>query len=416
MPSCLIIVENLPVPLDRRVWQEARALKAAGWDVTIICPRTEWHPETEMVLDGIQIYRHSMPIEARGVSGYLLEYGAALFHELRLTLKAWRRHGFDVIHICNPPDLLFLVAAPFRLLGKRVIFDHHDICPELYVSKYGRKDFLHRVLGWVERLTFQSANVVISANETFRSLAISRGGKRPEDVFTVYGIPDTSRFYRISDARDQETDLILGYVGILGKQDGVDHLIRAVADLRDRHALSHFKCRIVGDGPEMPFLRSLASELSVDDIVEFTGFMTGEGLLRAISTFDIGIIPDPYDEYNDKISMNKVFEYATLGIPMVSYRLTETVRLMGDAGTYASENTVEALADAIHQLAVAPSLREERGAAALAHARQRFHWSGEVEKLIAAYDHALGIARETQRAEANLPIGAGRTAISNSRE
>lgn len=389
MPSCLVIVENLPVPLDRRVWQEARALKEAGWDVTVICPRTERHPERELVLEGIHIYRHDLPLEGRGALGFVAEYGIALFHEFRLALRAWRRGGFDVVHICNPPDLLFLVALPFKLFGKRVIFDHHDICPELYVSKYARRGVLYRMLHVFERLTFLSADVVISANETFRSLAISRGGMAPEDVFTVYSIPDNSRFRRIESEKDGKSPLVVGYVGVMGKQDGVDNLIRAAADLRTRLGLEGFLCRIVGDGPEMPFLKQLAEDLKIDDLIEFTGFRTGDDFLRQISTFDIGVIPDPFDEYNDKISMNKVFEYSTLGVPIVSYRLEETMRLLGDRGSYAAENTPSALADAIYELASDPALRAERGAAAGALARERFSWPRETGKLLAAYERAL---------------------------
>jgi glycosyltransferase involved in cell wall biosynthesis len=306
-----------------------------------------------------------------------------------LAFRVWRRHGFDVVHICNPPDLLFLVAAPFKLIGKKVIFDHHDICPELFVSKFNKRGVMHAALGFFERLTFRLADIVIAANDTFRELAVERGGKSPADVVTVYSIPDTSHFYRVDDSLEATEELTIGYVGILGKQDGVDHLIRAVADLKCRHGLGSFRCRIVGNGPEMHALQQLAIDLSVSDVVEFTGFLTGRDLLRALSSFDIGVIPDPHDEYNDKISMNKVFEYSALGIPLVSYELSETKRLLGGACTYAEGHSVESLADAIHTLAVNDRLRQERAAAALARAKERFHWSRESAKLLAAYELAL---------------------------
>lgn len=388
MPSCLIIVENLPVPLDRRVWQEATALRDAGWGVTVICPATEKCPERETVIDGIRIYRHPLPLEAKGALGFLLEYGAALFHETVLAFKAFRRHGFDVIHICNPPDLLFLVALPYKALGRALIFDHHDICPELYESKFKKRGPMHTLLRIFERLTFRFADVVISANETFKGLATTRGGKHPDDVFTVYSIPDLNKFKRVptSEAKDAVT---VGYVGVMGAQDGVDNLIRAVAALRKQSGVPKFTCKIVGDGPELPALKALAESLGVGDVCRFTGFLSGEPFLAALSSFDIGVIPDPFDVYNDKISMNKVFEYSALGIPVVAFELGETQRLLGDAARYAPDHTHEGLASALGALLRDESLRRNYAERALERARTRFHWPDQVEQLLAAYDRAL---------------------------
>ena len=386
--SCVIIVENLPVPFDRRVWQEALALRDAGWLVSVICPRTAQYPESFVEIDGIDIFRHSLPTEARGKLGFLLEYSAALFHQLRLLLKIRMRRGFDVIQACNPPDLIFLVAAPFKLFGKKFVFDHHDVCPELFEAKFGGRGLLNRLLLLAERSSFRSADLVISANETYRQLAIERGGKAPGDVVTVYSVPDRSRIRRVpqDEALRAGARVVLGYIGIIGDQDGVDHLIRCMHRLSKVEGREDIRAVIVGDGPALASVRELARQLEVEDRITFTGYLRGDALLAAMSSFDIGVIPDPVNEYNDKISMNKVFEYSALGIPPVSYALTETRRLLGEAGTYAEDATSDGLARACATLIDDDALRARKGLEAKALADARFDWSREAQRFVGAYE------------------------------
>jgi len=384
----VIIVENLPVPFDRRVWQEALALRDAGWAVSVICPRSDQYPASFEELDGIEIFRHSLPTEARGKFGFLLEYSAALFHELRLLLKVSLRGGFDVIQACNPPDLIFLVAAPFKLFGKKFVFDHHDVCPELFEAKFGRRGLFHRLLLFVERRSFRAADLVITANDTYRDLAIERGGKDPADVVTVYSVPDRSRIRRVApdEALRGGARVVLGYIGIIGDQDGVDHLVRCMHRLCVAEGRQDVRAAIVGDGPALASVRELASQLGVEDRITFTGYLRGDALLAAMSTFDIGVIPDPVNEYNDKISMNKVFEYSALGVPPVSYDLTETRRLLGDAGTYATDATSDGLARACAALIDDDDLRQRKGLEAKALADARFDWGREAQRYVSAYE------------------------------
>ncbi|WP_082653551.1 glycosyltransferase family 4 protein [Aureimonas sp. AU22] len=391
MPSCVIIVENLPVPLDRRVWQEACALRDAGWTVSVICPKSKQFSAAFETIDDIEIFRHDLPLEASGKAAFLYEYAAALFHEMRLLFKVSRRRGFDVIQACNPPDLIFLVAAPFKLLGKRFVFDHHDVCPELFVAKFERKGFFHSLLLLAEKMTFRTADLVISANETYRSLAISRGGKKPEDVVTVYSVPDKARIRRVApnEALRAGAATVLGYVGIIADQDGVDHLVRCVHHLVSDHGLRSIRAVVVGDGPALESVKRLAVELGVSDQITFTGYLRGEELLSALSTFDIGIIPDPVNEYNDKISMNKVFEYSALGIPSVSYDLTETRRLLGDAGRYAGDATPAGLATAARPLVEDLELRHAAGMRAKALADAQFDWDREAERYVSAFSRFI---------------------------
>jgi glycosyltransferase involved in cell wall biosynthesis len=386
--SCVIVVENLPVPMDRRVWQEALALREAGWIVSVICPMNERHPGAYEMLDGIAIYRHPLPLEARDRFAFLFEYAAALFHEFRLLFRVWHERGFQVIQACNPPDLIFLVALPFKLLGKRFVFDHHDVCPELFEAKFNRKGPVYRALLFAEKLTFMAADMVISANDSYRNLAISRGGKNPSDVVTVYSIPDRSRIYRLppEPGLHRGKKFVLGYVGVIGDQDGVDHLVLALDHLIRDHDLRDFHAIVVGDGPALASARELASSRGLDEFVTFTGYLSGKELLRQLNAFDIGIIPDPVNVYNDKISMNKVFEYSALGIPSVAYPLTETKRLLGNAGVYAQGDTPAELARACAALMQDDELRTRCAHEAARLAQHAFSWTREAGKYIAAYD------------------------------
>jgi glycosyltransferase involved in cell wall biosynthesis len=390
-PSCVIVVENLPVPFDRRVWQEARALRNAGWAVSVICPATEDYPLLTETIEGIEVFRHPLPVEANGKIGFLAEYAVALFHELRLLFRIWRRSGITVIQGCNPPDLIFLVAAPFKLLGTRFVFDHHDICPELFEVKFQRRGLLHRALLLCEWLTFRTADAVISTNETFCELAMSRGGVPGDRIVSVYSYPDRTHLHRV--APDSELrggrKIVLGYVGIIGAQDGVDHLIHATRHLIDL-GYDDLKTVIVGDGPAAGALRTLATELGIQDHVTFTGYRRDQALLTALSTFDIAVIPDPANVYNDKISMNKVFEYATLGIPTVAYKLTETMRLFADAALYADNDGPQALAAKIRLLIDDTYLRAQMAERAVARATAIFDWNHESKKYVAVFDRIAG--------------------------
>ena len=386
-PSCVIIVENLPVPFDRRVWQEAQALNDAGWKVSVICPISAQYSKRYEMIDGIAVYRHSLPFEARGKLAFLVEYANALFHEGRLLLKVAFTRGFDVVQVCNPPDILFLNTLPYKLFGKRVVFDHHDLCPELFAAKFDHKGLFHRLLLIAEKLTMKCADLVISANETYRRVAIDRCGKKPDDVVTVYSVPKKAGMRRVTpnDTLRKNARLVLGYVGIIGDQDGVDHFVRMLHYLRKDGGHNDIVGVVVGDGPALSSTRQVAHDLGLTDAITFTGYLRGEDLMAAMSTFDIGIIPDPVNEYNDKISMNKVFEYSALGIPSVAYDLSETRQLLGATGQYADDATPEGLARACLPLIDNNELRLERGRAAKALADEKFDWERERAKYLAAY-------------------------------
>ena len=399
--SCVIVVENLPVPMDRRVWQEAQALNRAGWTVSVICPATADFPKPFEVIDDIAIYRHPLPPEGRGAVAYFREYSTALLHEFRLLFKVHRERGFSIIQACNPPDLIFLAALPFKLIGKRFIFDQHDVSPELFVVKFGGKGFLYWALMFFERMSYRMADLVITANATFKDIAESRGGKTPSQVEVVYGVPDRKRIHRVEPEpglRDGRK-FILGYVGIINEQDGVDHLVRAVAHLVKVIGFRDFRAIVVGSGPALELVRGLARSLEVEDFLSFPGYLSGEALLAYISAFDIGVIPDPVNEANDLMSMNKVFEYCALGIPTACYPLRETRRLLGDAGVYAPSPDPAGLAEACLKLMKDESLRARSAASAAKLSAEKFLWENEARKYVATFERVLSPKADCDRQE-----------------
>lgn len=384
----LILVENLPVPFDRRVWQEARALQSAGHTVSVICPKGKGYTDSYEVRDGVHIYRHDL-VEATSARGYPAEYVTALLNQLILSLRVRRRQRIDIIQACNPPDLMFLIALFHRaLFGTRFLFDHHDLSPELYLSRFGRKDFLYAVLGLLERQTFRLADASIATNETFRDIAIERGQMPPGRVFVVKSYPDRT----ITRRHPPEPSLVrpgkclVGYVGIMGAQDGVATLVHAMDEIVNRRGRCDIHAVLIGDGPEYGRLRALANSLGLADAVRFAGYLSGPALMRHLSACDIGVIPDPPNGCNEKLSMNKVFEYMMLGIPFVQFNLTQARREAGEAALVADIHSPSALADGIVALADDPGRRQQMANAGRSIARRQFSWAGEAKRYLAAIE------------------------------
>ncbi|MBR1132234.1 glycosyltransferase family 4 protein [Bradyrhizobium iriomotense] len=387
----LIIVENLPVPFDRRVWQEASTLRDAGALVSVICPEGKAHTKRYEYLDGIHIYRHSLPVEAEGALGFLLEYSAALIHEMRLALLIHFRHGFDVIHGCDPPDLIFLVALPFKLLGKKFIFDHHDIGPEMYESKFGKRGLFWRALKLVEWLTFKTANVVIATNDSYRKIAVTRGGKRPEDVFVVRSGPDPVRLKVRTPNPSWRCGrrFLAGYVGVMGAQEGIDLLLEAAAHMIHVLGRRDVQFCLVGGGPGLQGFKTLAEKMELGDYVTFTGRAPDDTLFEILSTADVCVDPDPVNAMTDKSTMNKVLEYMALGKPIVQFELTEGRFSAGDASVYAKPNDPIDFANKLLALLDDPPARARMGAIGRTRIEERFAWNYEAPKLLQAYSRAL---------------------------
>lgn len=387
----LIIVENLPSPFDRRVWQEATTLTEAGYAVSIICPTGKGYEKRFETIDGIDIHRHPLPLEAEGALGYAMEYGAALFWEFVLAVKVLFGRGFDVIHACNPPDLIFLVGGFFKLFGKKFIFDHHDINPELYEAKFGRRDFFYKLMVGAERLTFRAADVSIATNESYKRIAIERGGMDPARVFVVRSGPKLDRLKIVppEPALKNGRAYLVGYVGVMGKQEGIDLLLEAV-----RHIV--FECKrddiqfgIVGGGTSLEEMKRLAVTTGVADYVTFTGRVPDAELLAMLNTADVCVNPDVANAMNDASTMNKIMEYMALGKPIVQFDLTEGRFSARGASLYASKNDPRDLGDRIVQLLDDPVARAAMGAMGRARVETELEWRYEAPKLLAAYDAAF---------------------------
>lgn len=384
----LFLVENLPSPFDRRVWQEATALRDAGYVVSIICPTGKGYEKHHEEIDGIAIYRYDLAVEASGALGYALEYSLALFWSFALAWRVLFTRGFDAIHACNPPDLFFLVGGFFKLFGKKFVFDHHDINPELYEAKFGRRDFFWKLMVWLERLTFRTADASIATNESYRRIAIGRGGMDPEKVFVVRSGPSLERLRIVAPDASLKRGrrYLVGYVGVMGRQEGIDHLLRAARSIVHEHGRRDIHFGLVGGGTSLEEMKALACELGLADYVTFTGRVPDAELLAMLNTADVCVNPDIANEMNDKSTMNKIMEYMALGKPIVQFDLAEGRFSAQQASLYARRNDADDLAAKILELVDDAPRRERMGAYGRSRVENELEWRYEVPKLIAAYD------------------------------
>ncbi|MDT8909847.1 glycosyltransferase family 4 protein [Amycolatopsis sp. PS_44_ISF1] len=388
--KALILVENLSVPFDRRVWQECTTLRDAGWEVHVICPRGDRRDtEAEAVLDEVRIHRYPLRAATGGPAGYLREYGTALWHTLRLA----RRIGpVDVVHACNPPDLLFLVARMLKRQGAKFVFDQHDLVPELYLSRFDRgQDALYRGVCALERATYRAADVVISTNESYRQVALIRGGKRPEDVFVVRSAPVVERFHEVPVEPELKRGKphLLCYLGVMGPQDGVDYALRALASLRDEVGRDDWQAVFVGAGDTFDEMVALSHRLGLAGQVEFTGRVSDADLLRYLSAADVCLSPDPLNPLNDVSTMNKVMEYMAMGKPIVSFELREARVSAGEAALYAPPDQVGEFARLIGVLLDSPEDRVRMGQIGRERVSGPLAWGNSQKALLAAYARAV---------------------------
>ena len=387
-----IVVENLPVPLDRRVWREACALRDAGYRVSVVCPKGTGSSRTSYEnLDGIEIHRHHS-WEASSAAGYLMEYTLALAAECHLTLRIFARTKFRILQACNPPDSIFLIALLLRPFGVRFIFDHHDLAPELFESKFGRAS---GVFYWLTRLlefcSFRVAKVCIATNESFKEIAVLRGRKHPEDVFVVRNCPDVTNLGRrpLSPELQSAKPFLVVYVGFMGSQDGLPLLVESIDHIvrHEKRQDTHFV--LVGGGTELPMLRAMVARRGLDSFVTFTGQVPYENVATYLSRADIGVSPDPKTPMNDKSTMIKILEYMAYGLPVVLFDLKEGRRIAESAALYASPNDPISFANQIVRLLNCEQLRRELGACGRRRVEDRLNWVAEKTSLLKAYERAL---------------------------
>lgn len=387
MKRVLILVENLPSPFDRRVWQEATTLRDAGYAVSIICPTGHGYEAEHEVIDGIDIRRYRLPVEGQGALGYAVEYAVALFRTFLLSFKT----RFDVIHACNPPDLFFLIGAFWKLFGRKFLFDHHDAGPELYEAKFGRRDWFYRLMILLEKLTFRTADVSIATNESYRRIALGRGGMPPGRVFVVRSGPSLERMKIVPpDAKlKRGRKYLVGYVGVMGRQEGIDLLLRAIRHLVHDLKRTDIHFGLVGGGTSLGESRRLAAELGIADYVTFTGRVPDAEMLAMLNTAEVCVNPDAASRMNDISTMNKVMEYMALGKPMVQFDLAEGRFSAQLASLYARRNDARDFAKKIVQLIDDPQMRAAMGAYGRKRVETELEWRYEAPKLLAAYEVVL---------------------------
>jgi glycosyltransferase involved in cell wall biosynthesis len=392
-----IIDENLSVPRDPRVWREAVALVRDGYRVCVICPTAPGFERAHETLDGVDIYRYRA-YEASGRLDYLIEYTWALICEFFLALRIYGANRFRIIQACNPPDTIFLIARFFKLLGVRFIFDQHDPAPELYEAKFHRKDLLYSLSCVAERLTYRSADAVMVTSESCRELAMTRGGVPAERIFMVRTCPDLMNF-RLPVPRPelkQGRKHMVVYVGIMGSQDGVDTLLQSIEYLLNRKDRKNVLFVLIGSGPEQPRLKSLATTLRLDDWVKFTGALYGDDLLSYLATADAAVAPDPWNDFNDKLTMIKLLEYQACGLPIVLYNLQEGRRCAGDAALFADRNDPIDFGDCIARLLDSETLRHRLGSNGRRRIEGGLNWEVEKQMLLKAYASVIPVPVTTE--------------------
>ena len=399
-PHVLIIVQNLPVPLDRRVWLECTALMAAGYEVSVICPKGPGDPAREIV-DGVHLYKYAPPKEAEGVLGYAWEFGYCWLRTAALSVRVRLRRPFQAIQACNPPDTYWALALLWRLAGVKFVFDHHDLNPEVFRSRFGEPTGVAgrsqlKFLYWLERRTFRTAHRVISTNASYRRIAIERGGVPPEHTAVVRSGPDTS----VMKPGTPRPELKRGrqhlavYLGIMGPQDGVDGVLDVAERVVRKHGRDDVQFALLGFGDCLADLKRRTTELGLDDYVHFTGRVGPAEIADYLSTATIGLTPDPSSPLNDVSTMNKPMEYLAYALPSVGYRLKENALSTGDCAVQVEPGDVDGFTDAVLDLLDDEPRRREMGADGRRRAETELDWQPQSANYTAVFD---GLLRHGER-------------------
>jgi glycosyltransferase involved in cell wall biosynthesis len=370
---------------------ELNALHAQGYQVSAICPMGGKWTKPYEVIDGIHIWRYPEPMPAHDVVTYVWEFAYCLMQTMWLSLRVQARQGFDVIHAANPPDTFWVIALFYKLFGKKYVFDHHDLCPELYLSRFGQdreNNVLHRMLKALEWAQFRTADLVISTNESYRDVAMRRGGKPSDRVIVVRSGPSRERFAKVRDvdeALKRGRTYMVAYLGVMAPQDGVDHLLRAAAHLVYEKGRRDVSFTLVGSGDSFDDLKKMTCDLKLGEYVEFTGRVPDEDVERVLATADVCVCPDPKNPLNDVSTMNKILEYMACARPIVAYDLREHRYSAGEGAIYAEPNDETDLAAGIETLLDDPERRKVMGDYNRRRFLERMAWEYSAGELLRAY-------------------------------
>ena len=397
----LLLVENNTYPGDFRVRREALALHEAGCEVSVVAPRgaeQPWHEE----IDGVHVYRFPATRGGRGVFGYALEFACATLAILLLSFWVAARRGVDVVHAANPPDTLWIIGLFFKVFGRRFVYDHHDLAPEIYLSRFAqpRKSVVYKCLLLLERCSFAVADVVVCANESYRSVATTRGRKDSNRVFVVRNGPPLSYRPLVPDnALVSRAKFLIGYVGTIGPQDGLDVWLRAIRIMVSNLGRTDFLAVVIGDGDAYAEVRALARRLQIEPYVHFTGRLPESEARKYLSAVNVCVQPDPSSPLNDRSTMNKLMEYMALGKPTVAFDLHETRQSAQGAALYVQPNDESAFAECVSVLLDSPEECERMGQIGMQRVTAGLAWEHSVPQLLRAYREGLGVLQYTRPAE-----------------
>jgi glycosyltransferase involved in cell wall biosynthesis len=394
----LMLVENISVPLDPRVWVEAKALRDAGYEISVICPKGDGRDEESYIyLENIFIYRYRLPIVGNKYQAYVAEYTFSLLCTFFLSLKVLFKHNFDVVHAANPPDTFFLIGMFYRLLGKKYIFDQHDLAPEMFLVKFkGRMKLLYKLQIFLEKCSYRTSHLIITTNATQKKRAIERIGCYPDKVRVVRNGPSLHQMELVPPEPELKRGrcFLLAYIGVMGRQDGVEYALYALENLVYRRGRQDVSLVLMGDGDAAPELRNLSSTLKLDEYVNFTGWLERKDVQRYLSVIDVGLTPDPQNGMNEYLTMIKTMEYMAVGKPVVAFDLHEARSLAQDASLYAIPNQVEDFANKIEILLADEELRSVMGAFGRKRIEEELGWEHSKKNLLLAYQALLSTNSE----------------------
>ena len=392
-PHVLVIIQNLPFRLDRRVRSECRALTDAGYRVSVICPQENPDEPARFQIDETTVHPYAPPPDSHGLAGYVREFVVSWWRTARASVRVHRDAPFQVIQACNPPDTYWLLALLWRLRrGVRFVYDQHDLCPEVYIAKFGRRGLLYRALLLLERATYRSADHVISTNGSYQAIAQGRGRVDPLRSSVVMSTPDADLMRRGElepGARDQAKHLV-AYVGIMGSQDGVDRLLAAVDHVVHQRGRTDVRFALLGFGDALAELRADCTRRGLDPWVHFTGRVDHVAIGRWLSSADLGVTPDPPSEFNDRSTMNKTLEYMAHELPVVASDLTETRNSAGEAAAYVAGTDPAALGDTILEILDDPGRARAMGAVGRARIEGELSWRRQAATYVGVFDGLTG--------------------------
>lgn len=390
--KALIFIEDGSFTYDNRVIREANALIDNGWDITVISPKYADDPFHKKINGNLRVYYYPKP-HFKSIISHITEGSVTLFLGSLLTLWVYVRHGFSVFHACNPMDILWMIALPYKLIGKKFIFDEHDLCIELCLSRGSVKkgSLVYKLLAFLEKYSYKFADAVLATNASYKEIAIKRGGKRPEDVFVVRNGPDLKKFEKVApDTRIKEDgDVLVGYLGNMNPQDGVDYLLKAAHDIVHKRVRSDIRFVLIGGGMSQPNLVKQSVTMGLENNVTFTGRIPDDEMLSTLNACDICVQPDPHNLLNDISTMNKVMEYMAFEKPVIAFDLKETRVSCGNAALYVTPNNSTELAEKILYLAKNSELRTKMGRIGRERVEKKLAWNYSIPNLLSAYEHVL---------------------------